>query len=31
MSGAVVSPVLEYNNKVENTGLIFPLAVCFDV
>jgi len=31
MSGAVVSPVPEYDNKVEKTGLVFPLVVCFDV
>jgi len=31
MSGAVVSPVHEYDNKVENRGLVFLLVVCFDV
>jgi hypothetical protein len=31
ISGAVVSLVPEYDNKVENTGLVFPFVVCFDV
>jgi hypothetical protein len=31
MSGAVVFPVPEYDDKVENAGLIFPLVGFFDV